>query len=61
MQSALLARGAIGSRLRWIAIAHLSEENNRPELALEEHRRQVGGSFPIHHAPRHGPGPVLEV
>ena len=61
VQSALLARGSIGPRLRWIAIAHLSEQNNHPELALDEHRRHVGSSFPVHLAPRHGPGPLLEV
>jgi len=60
-EAAALARESLGSRLRWIAIAHLSEENNLPELALDIHRQHLGRLFPVHLAWRHGPGPLLEV
>lgn len=50
-----------GPRLRWVAVAHLSEENNRPELALDAHHQCVGESFPVHLAPRHGVSDVFEV
>jgi phosphoribosyl 1,2-cyclic phosphodiesterase len=60
-ESAALLRDAIGERLRWAAIAHLSEENNVPELALDTHRRHIGRLFPLHHASRYGASEMLEV
>jgi phosphoribosyl 1,2-cyclic phosphodiesterase len=39
-------------RPRWIAVAHLSADNNHPELALAEQRRVVGKGYPVHLAPR---------
>lgn len=56
--AALLA--ACGRRLpRWIAVAHLSEENNRPELAVRAQLDAVGQSYPIHHASRYECSPLL--
>jgi phosphoribosyl 1,2-cyclic phosphodiesterase len=40
-------------RPQWIAVAHLSEENNLPELAIEAQRAAVGWTYPVHHASRH--------
>lgn len=37
---------------QWVAVAHLSEENNLPELALEAQHRAVGRMYPVHHASR---------
>jgi phosphoribosyl 1,2-cyclic phosphodiesterase len=45
----------------WIALAHLSEENNSPELALDTHRKLLGRSFPLHVAGRYEVGPMWEV
>jgi phosphoribosyl 1,2-cyclic phosphodiesterase len=56
----LIGRSA-GRRLKWAAIAHLSEENNRPSLAMETHRSLVGRSFPLHHASRYEASEILEV
>jgi phosphoribosyl 1,2-cyclic phosphodiesterase len=56
----LLGRPA-ARKLRWAAIAHLSEENNRPEIALETHRRRLGNSFPLRLAPRYEASEVLEI
>jgi phosphoribosyl 1,2-cyclic phosphodiesterase len=61
LQAAELARDSIGSRLKWIAIAHLSEENNIPELALETHRRHIGRHFPLHLASRYTATGMLEI
>jgi phosphoribosyl 1,2-cyclic phosphodiesterase len=36
-----------GRKLRWACLAHLSETNNRPELALESHRRSHGEALPL--------------
>jgi phosphoribosyl 1,2-cyclic phosphodiesterase len=34
----LLLRAAEGRRLKWACLSHLSEQNNRPEVALATHR-----------------------
>ena len=55
----LLAAGT--GRLRWACLAHLSEENNRPELALRTHREVVGEGLALHVASRYGAIGPLEV
>jgi phosphoribosyl 1,2-cyclic phosphodiesterase len=59
-QAAELVRSA-SKKLKWAALAHLSQENNHPEVAMDAHRRCVGGGFPLHIASRHDVGPVLTV
>jgi phosphoribosyl 1,2-cyclic phosphodiesterase len=41
-----------GARLRWACLAHLSETNNSPDLALETVRAAVGPRLPLHVAAR---------
>ncbi len=48
-------------RPKWIAIAHLSQDNNRPELAVRAIHAAVGESYPVHHASRYQTSPCLEV
>jgi phosphoribosyl 1,2-cyclic phosphodiesterase len=60
-ESAHLLRAVAGKRLRWACLAHLSQDNNTPELALKTHRRIVGNTLPIHVATRHGATDVFEV
>ena len=60
-EAADLARRHLHGRCQWLALAHLSEENNRPEIALATHRRCLGKLLPLHHASRYEPGDVLEV
>ena len=60
-EAAELAAGCGAQRPGWIALAHLSEQNNHPELALETHRRSVGASYPLHVARRDGVSELLEV
>jgi phosphoribosyl 1,2-cyclic phosphodiesterase len=50
-----------GPRPRWIALAHLSQENNRPDVALATHRKILGNDFPLHVAGREGPTDLLHV
>ncbi len=45
----------------WVAVAHLSEENNEPELAMEAQRLAVGRDYPVYLAPRDGCSTVLSV
>lgn len=49
-------------RLRWACLAHLSEENNDPDLAQDVHRRIIGKhGCPIHVASRYEATGALEV
>jgi phosphoribosyl 1,2-cyclic phosphodiesterase len=54
--------GACGARRpRWVAVAHLSEDNNRPHLAIAAHHRAVGNDYPVFHAPRSSCSELLTV
>ena len=61
VESAELLAGAAGDRLKWACLAHLSEENNDPKLALATHRRIVPRSLPLMVASRYEAVGVLEV
>jgi len=41
------------SRPKWVAVAHLSEQNNTPELAIGALHEALGDSYPVHHASRY--------
>ena len=60
-QSADVVHRSAHDRLRWVALAHLSEENNTPETALETHRELVGSDVAFHVASRYFASPLLEV
>jgi phosphoribosyl 1,2-cyclic phosphodiesterase len=48
-------------RLSWACLAHLSENNNTPDLALATHRETVRGQFPIEVATRHRASGVFQL
>lgn len=56
----LLARRANG-RLQWACLAHLSEENNRPDVALHTHRDILGPKLSLHVAGRYAESDVFRV
>jgi phosphoribosyl 1,2-cyclic phosphodiesterase len=58
-ESAELLRGA--PRLRWACLAHLSQENNHPDLAVRTHRRIIPAKLPLRVASRHEPTGVFEL
>ncbi|HID74575.1 MAG TPA: MBL fold metallo-hydrolase [Planctomycetaceae bacterium] len=58
--AALVARIA-SKRLRWVVLAHLSEENNSPDLALSTHRAAYGAAVPLYVASRYEPLEPLEL
>ncbi len=60
-EAAELLCAALDGRLSWACLAHLSEENNDPELALRTHRGILGGQFPLYVAGRYEATSVLEV
>ncbi len=60
-EAAELVRGCGARRPKWIALAHLSEQNNEPELALETHRALLGREYPLHVAGRYDASALLNV
>ena len=52
-EAAQVLRDCAAARLQWACLAHLSAENNRPQLALETHARVLAGRFPLHLATRY--------
>lgn len=46
-QAAELLTRCDRERLRWAALAHLSAQNNHPEVALATHRSVLGHAFPL--------------
>jgi phosphoribosyl 1,2-cyclic phosphodiesterase len=60
-ESADLLKACGRHRPRWIAVAHLSAENNHPELAIGAQHNAVGHSYPVFLASRHECSNVLEV
>jgi phosphoribosyl 1,2-cyclic phosphodiesterase len=60
-ESANLLRSAANGRLKWACLAHLSEQNNTPELARHTHRQIVGAHLRLYVASRYEASDVLEV
>jgi phosphoribosyl 1,2-cyclic phosphodiesterase len=48
-------------RLKWACLAHLSEQNNTPALAMQTSRAMLPRDFPLIVASRYEAGEVLEV
>ena len=61
VESAELLRATASKRLQWACLAHLSQDNNTPAVALRTHRRIVGQRLPLVVATRHEASDVLEV
>ncbi len=57
----VLLRASAGNRLQWACLAHLSEQNNRPDVALRTHREVVSGTLPLYVADRHRATEILTV
>jgi phosphoribosyl 1,2-cyclic phosphodiesterase len=49
-----------GKKLRWACLAHLSEQNNHPEVAMKTHRA-VNPHIALHTAGRYRPTGILHV
>ncbi len=50
-----------GGRLKWACLAHLSQDNNEPSLAVKTHRKILGKNLPLHVAGRHKPTDILRI
>ena len=53
IEAAELLKAAASPRMKWACLAHLSEQNNSPDLALRTHRRIGNNALPLHVASRY--------
>jgi phosphoribosyl 1,2-cyclic phosphodiesterase len=60
-ESAELLRLCAGPRLKWVCLAHLSEHNNRPDLALRTHREISPASYRLAVASRYEVSGIFEL
>lgn len=60
-ESAALVSGYASAKLDWLVLAHLSGENNTPQLALEAHHGRVPAQLPVLVASRSGASDALQV
>ncbi len=60
-EAAELLAGAAGGRLQWACLAHLSAENNSPDLALKTHREVLGHDLLLRVASRYHVSEVMSV
>ncbi len=56
----LLAHTGV-DRLKWACLCHLSEDNNRPDIAVQTHKDVLGDDFPVHVASRYEVSRIFEV
>lgn len=61
LECAQLVRDHASPRLQWVALSHLSEANNTPELALRTHRQVAGNQRHSYVADRYAVGAMLTV
>jgi phosphoribosyl 1,2-cyclic phosphodiesterase len=61
VEAAELLADTAGGRLKWACLAHLSQHNNHPALALRTHHRIVGGRLGLTVASRSAATDVLHV
>ena len=60
-EAAGVLKGSATDRMQWVCLAHLSEQNNHPELARRTHQKILDQRFPIHIAGRYKATGVLRV
>ncbi len=60
-EAAEVLKANAGKRMKWACLAHLSEDNNTPQLAVKTHRRLLGKRLPIFVATRYRVSDVMEV
>ncbi|MHB8899210.1 MAG: MBL fold metallo-hydrolase [Thermoguttaceae bacterium] len=60
-EAATLVASSNSGRLRWLCLAHLSQDNNTPALALAAHQHKLGDQVPIHVASRYEASEVHEL
>jgi phosphoribosyl 1,2-cyclic phosphodiesterase len=61
LEAAELLKSNTGKRMQWACLAHLSQDNNTPQLAVKTHHRLLGKRLPILVATRYEATAVMEV
>ncbi len=57
----VLLHASLSNRLQWACLAHLSEQNNHPDVALKTHRKVVAEKLTLYVADRYRASEVLIV
>jgi phosphoribosyl 1,2-cyclic phosphodiesterase len=60
-EAAEVLRSCASPRMKWACLAHLSEDNNTPALAVKTHRRILGKRLPVFVATRYEASEVMRV
>jgi phosphoribosyl 1,2-cyclic phosphodiesterase len=60
-EAAQLLGDAFRGRLQWACLAHLSEENNEPHLALQTHQQILGEGYAVFVASRYKASPIMHL
>lgn len=61
IEAAEILQSASSEKMQWVCLAHLSHDNNTPELAIATHRRILGNRLPLFVASRNNATDVLEL
>ena len=61
IEAAETLQSASSKRMKWVCLAHLSQDNNSPALALATHRRILNNRLPLFVATRHKSSDVMEI
>ena len=61
LESAELLLKAASKRMKWACLAHLSQDNNTSDVAVETHYKILRRRLPLHVATRYGVTGVMEV
>jgi phosphoribosyl 1,2-cyclic phosphodiesterase len=59
--AAYLLQSALPSKMKWACLAHLSDENNDPDVALRTHHEILGHNFPLKCADRRAATEILRL
>jgi phosphoribosyl 1,2-cyclic phosphodiesterase len=57
----VLLRASLAKRLQWACLAHLSEQNNNPDVALRTHRTVLAEKIPLYVADRYKVSDIFTV
>ncbi len=57
----ILRHASEAKRLKWACLSHLSEQNNRPEVALDTHRRFGAEDIALYTADRHAVSDIFRI
>jgi phosphoribosyl 1,2-cyclic phosphodiesterase len=57
----VLLRASAGKRLQWACLAHLSGENNNPDVALRTHREVMAETLTLYVADRYQASDIFTI